>query len=594
MNRAKEFRRKCEEAETPWKRVAFLYDFIEADYALDEPTSSFYTRRRKSNTQIVIEELERYISKYKDFYIFCALVDSPNISSKEDMQMLFELYAKWINKINDGKLDKNTITVAEKFTGILDIKNFTTIYKMFDKSAKESIVIINNLIEQLKHSYDNGETLESEKDIIRKNINQERLKISNELLDPFFSLIHAISEDDRLKNNGEATERTHEIYDTIVENLSELYEYVSKFELPIQIYFEDPRDTKKPRDCINLYEFFMEINILPFMNIEKCEKTNFQSLVTGIKNNFIPNISWTKEDYKILLDRCQEKESDIPLAFLLIDKYRGNDNELDELFNEFLTKNKEHFLLWCMCGESEYFDYNFSNKSVYTDNDVLAYRMIVDELLKRQNDRDIRYIDLECYRTGSTSTVTKVGEYVVKCGHGRYVDTIPNHRRILQPIIRRRNEEAFFEVTDVADNDVTQEELEQVYYEMLQDGIAWVDPGLANIGRLKRRNVPRHNIDKAVRTEDGITYLSDTSSSSEVATNIIGEACNEPLDKGECVIIDSDLVFDLRDMTREQFDNLAYPPYMTQEMIYKLRKRFEEIQVEKRNSNRSTSNDCCG
>lgn len=610
MNRVNNFRKKCQEAKTPWKRTGVVYSFIREDLSddlsLDVPEnikkrSIFHSvlGKKKTNTQIVLEELHRFMRKYGEFHIFATLAESPTIATDEDLQMLYNIFIKEIKSTNKGQIDRVVLKVAKRFSKIMDENNFLEIYPMFRKSAIQSIEKINTLVQELsdiKHRERKKNIQEvnlpnPEEDSIRGKIIQERKKFGDDLLDPFFELLGEtfkyIKDQREDKTRSDITESNNEsadamiqkLFDHMYEDLSRFYGYIHSFEEPIRLYYDNPSNSGEPNEFVDLYEYLMKFNIFPFQNIGKCDMDDFQNMVTGIKNSFIPNISWSNDRYKTFLDLCLRADIDIPLAFLIIDAKKGSNPELDDIFNNFLVNHKDEYMEWCIYGDKGYYDYKFQNKKIYTDNDVKVYSIIVDELIKRQSDKNVRYIDIRNSGNGSTSSAVMVGDYIVKSGLGRYENDIPNHRRILQPIIRGYNENAFFEVADVVDMDVTPEELNQVYYELLSDGIAWTDPGMGNIGRLKRKNIPRHNVQKVVKSYEGESIFDDLSSSDENATNMTGSIQGDDLDKGECVIIDTDLIYDLRKIDRAKLDSIQFPPYMTPEMIEDLRRRFEELHV---------------
>lgn len=593
MNKTKEFRKNCEEAKSSWKRIAYIYQFIREDYALEIPKKRGIFNKRKSNTQIVIEELKEYIKKYEDFFIFNAILDSPTISTEADYQEIFDIFVKQVNKHLDGNLDRSTIIVCEKFKDILKDDNLATINKMFSKAANEYKAELDEMIEEYQEKVDNESnnqdvTDEIDNKELLSRIETLRLQLSNNYITPYLNIIHSIAKDEIKNNEGEKSDRLVDLFNIVGEDLSMLYLYVDDFNLPVQLFFDDPRSEKTPDECIGLYEYLMEYNILSFKKLGINNENTFSNFVNSFKNNCLPNISWTNDELRSFLDKCQSNDIDIPLAFLVIDEFKGKNEELDEICNNFLSNNKDDYLLWCMQDEYEFYEDKFNGIKLYSDNDFITYKTIIEELMKRQGDK-VKYTDFECYRTGSISTVTKVGDYVVKVGPGRYIETIPNHRRILQPIIRERIENVFIEVADAVDIGASQEEINQVFNEFLQSDLAWMDAGKANIGKLRRKNVPRHNIEK--KDVDGITYVADESSSDENATNITGKIEEKPLEEGECVVTDTDLIFDLKTMTWEQYYNLEFPPYMTSEMKNSIKKRFIELHTEKNKDNTNIENE---
>ena len=133
---------------------------------------------------------------------------------------------------------------------------------------------------------------------------------------------------------------------------------------------------------------------------------------------------------------------------------------------------------------------------------VPAITRMIDELLASEGVRlvDIGYID-----NGSSSTVYEIGEKVLKLGSPRTSYNIPNHPRILQPLIRlelfdEKCENEIFacvEITEktqrIGEDEISSEELYQIYKELRDSGIIWTDIREANIGRLLRKNVPNLN-----------------------------------------------------------------------------------------------------
>ena len=109
--------------------------------------------------------------------------------------------------------------------------------------------------------------------------------------------------------------------------------------------------------------------------------------------------------------------------------------------------------------------------------------------------------------SGSYSVVYKIGDYTLKIGDSRAMPEIPNHRRLLQPIIRRRiitdinakedcKVQDFFEVQNYVDTsclesmypDQKLDILYEIYSELRDDGYVWLDPSYKNIGKLLKPN----------------------------------------------------------------------------------------------------------
>lgn len=118
---------------------------------------------------------------------------------------------------------------------------------------------------------------------------------------------------------------------------------------------------------------------------------------------------------------------------------------------------------------------------------------------------------------GFYSIVYKIGDYTLKIGNSRAMPEIPNHRRLLQPIIRRKivtdrkSEEDstvydFLEVQNYTDTSCLEsmypnprkDILYEIYSELRNDGYVWLDPSYKNIGKLlkpNKANLPFTDID---------------------------------------------------------------------------------------------------
>lgn len=173
-------------------------------------------------------------------------------------------------------------------------------------------------------------------------------------------------------------------------------------------------------------------------------------------------------------------------------------------------------------------------KPKFMDTTVLyGLTSIVDEIAKNENT-DIS--ELEYIGTGSLTSVYKLGNKVIKFGKNRLTDKIPYHKRILQPLIRRKVLSGFrnlyIEISEYIqpDNSITDEEVYLIYKELRDDGIIWLDAKRENLGRLEKDNIAYFNEPLYVKNET-VGYIPETLSQ------------DKPLQKGELVIIDTDFLF---------------------------------------------------
>lgn len=177
-------------------------------------------------------------------------------------------------------------------------------------------------------------------------------------------------------------------------------------------------------------------------------------------------------------------------------------------------------------------------KPKFMDSTILfGLTTIVDEIANNEN---VDISDIEYIATGSLADVYKLGNKVIKFGRNRLTDKIPYHKRILQPLIRRKVlsgfKDLYIEISEYIqpDSSITDEDAYLVYKELRDDGIIWLDAKRENLGRLEKDNIAHFNEPLYVKNET-IGYIPET----------LNE--DEPLQKGELVIIDTDFLFREKD-----------------------------------------------
>lgn len=307
-------------------------------------------------------------------------------------------------------------------------------------------------------------------------------------------------------------------------------------------------------------------------------------------------------DYFMEMDEFKKKIKDIGIDFFIKFpmKYDITVKECEEIskdiFGEFTT---EHLA-----------------KMKFGQNDpqkAQIFKLIIDELLeqtKKQlsqgqssgqvfNDKDL-IKNIEEYGQGSFSKVYRVGNYVLKTGIERLKDTIPNHRRILQPIIKTKilNDETgnrgtnrfayIIEVQNLVEKDwyvgMKEFEIEDILYEVYKDirkdDLVWTDIKPENIGRLLRTNTSNFRNNVFFRDENkNIIMIKDKGGNDRVknedreiepdpyAIGMENSIEGEPLKEGSYVILDSDCI--------EKY-NGKIPYYHRGELLVKFEKKYQD------------------
>ena len=199
------------------------------------------------------------------------------------------------------------------------------------------------------------------------------------------------------------------------------------------------------------------------------------------------------------------------------------------------------------------------------NNLVQALTMIFEEIAQNEmaDVSDVEYIG-----KGDHSNVYKLGNKVIKLGERRLTNKIPYHRRILQPLLRRKikNKDLYIEISEYVESDIsiTDEDAYLIYKELRNDGIIWLDAKMENLGRLKKDNVI-HLKEPLYVKKESVGYIEET----------IKE--EEPLHKGDLVIIDTDYLYKENDFDEKKIDkNINMYFYKINEQRYQ-KERTEEI-----------------
>lgn len=202
------------------------------------------------------------------------------------------------------------------------------------------------------------------------------------------------------------------------------------------------------------------------------------------------------------------------------------------------------------------------------NNLVQALTMIFEEIAKNEQ---VDLLDIEYKACGTFSRVYKLGNKVIKFGDARITNKIPYHRRILQPLLRRKikNKDLYIEIADYieVDKSITDEDAYLIYKELRDDGIIWLDAKRENLGRLKKDNIIHFKEPLYVKKES-VGYIEET----------IKE--EEPLHKGDLVIIDTDFLYRENDFDEEKIDkdiNMNF--YKINEQRYQKEKTEEIMEI---------------
>ena len=218
----------------------------------------------------------------------------------------------------------------------------------------------------------------------------------------------------------------------------------------------------------------------------------------------------------------------------LKDKSIESDNKLEMIIGANLEEISKSLLIE-PSEMDDNIDYDWDYRIEIAERYKKTISILINELLK---DGNCSYLDIERKSSGAFTHVYKIGNKVLKIGTPKLLHKIPNHRRIIQPLLRRElpssGEGTIYVEVEEAVEPVHDpryfKQLYEIYKELRDDGLIWGDPKLANIGILQKEN-------KQVLHNEHLPVDYKT-------LGFMNNPIGKPLKKGQLVIIDMDYIFE--------------------------------------------------
>lgn len=375
--------------------------------------------------------------------------------------------------------------------------------------------------------------------------------------------------------------------ESIVDDLRNFIDIDSKNKTNKEIIFEHFSDAIKYCDKYLISDFVIKEAVYdPEFN--ELIKANFRELLgilpTFSVGSFLARVSrYNPEVIKENIDYIIS-EDNIENFWAYFVAIKGKDENIDHLINEKLNSSDNIFAKaivhnYLLKKENEYYKWRVDdnpNEEITEEskkNLAITLGYVIKELLDETNSNytDINYVD-----AGVFSEVYKIGNKVLKIGDKLNQYEIPNHRRLLQPIARANytlkngNVIACIQVTPAVDTyfsneEKTDEKLYEIYKELRNDGIIWIDAKWENLGKLLDDNVTKWRGKRV-----------------EISPQSVGldkKYVGEPLRKGNIVIIDLDMIY------REENPNIPWVK------MSDISKEFEERYLEEKTNKVSRDED---
>ena len=130
----------------------------------------------------------------------------------------------------------------------------------------------------------------------------------------------------------------------------------------------------------------------------------------------------------------------------------------------------------------------FEKRYDLEEDDINKVKNIIDSISKKEK---LSILDIDKIGDGSYSNIYKIGNKVIKIGYKRNIDKIVDNNRILLPDEFISIKDNIIEITDYIDDksDFTKDEIYEVYKDLREQGIIWMDPSKDNLKRIDNINI---------------------------------------------------------------------------------------------------------
>ena len=187
---------------------------------------------------------------------------------------------------------------------------------------------------------------------------------------------------------------------------------------------------------------------------------------------------------------------------------------------------------------------------------MLPIKLLINELLEKTNTK---IEDIEHKGSGAFSNTYKIGNLILKSGI-KINKKMPYHPRFLSPFLRKEMIDKYVKPA----LELSKEEVYEIYKELREDGIIWIDPRAANLGILLEDNDTKIKGETIEVKEESIGFTSKIK--------------HKTYKKGDIVIFDVDTAVYEEDFKLEDYDLLidlrAYNEMETRYQKEKTRSAF--------------------
>lgn len=191
-----------------------------------------------------------------------------------------------------------------------------------------------------------------------------------------------------------------------------------------------------------------------------------------------------------------------------------------------------------------------------SEEDINKVKDLFEETAEKEG---LTLFDIKQLDYGSYSKIYKIGNKIIKVGNKRVIERIVDNNRILLPDKLIKIKSNIIEITDYIEgnNNSTREEIYEVYKELRDQGIVWLDPTKENLRRLDDKTIELQK--EKAKNRDRYPFIKNR------------RLINRPLKTNELIIIDLDHLVDERDAAKinEASDYLREDILFTRESFEK-------------------------
>ena len=189
------------------------------------------------------------------------------------------------------------------------------------------------------------------------------------------------------------------------------------------------------------------------------------------------------EEIEFVINNDNEFLESCSNLFLLRDIVQNNPNVLKKV-NEYIDNNFDKVITSIM---EDICYLNGNNKDLRT----FVYYLVKDVV----DNEKVKYSEIRDNESGGYSVILFIGDKVIKIGKERKTPTFNNNPYIIKPLLRQEvqfgEDKIFVEVTEKVETNIenlTNEDLYQLYKGLREIGLVWTDIARKNVGRLKKDN----------------------------------------------------------------------------------------------------------